>query len=68
MSAAATIVVIVARTKKALKEAGATSERTAKAPMELGLNERWLKTSSRAGVAVTKDGRYYLKSKKPRKA
>ncbi len=59
----ATIVAIVVRTKRKLKEAGATSEETAKTPKELGLNERWLKTSSHAGVVATEDGRYYLVSK-----
>lgn len=63
MSGVDTIVIVVARTKKKLKEAGAVSETTAKTPKELGLSERWLKTSSRAGVSVTKDGRYYLRSK-----
>jgi hypothetical protein len=63
MSGSATIVVIVARTKRKLKEAGATSEETAKAPKELDLNERWLKMSAHAGVVATQDGRYYLISK-----
>jgi len=66
MSGDATIVVVVTRTKERLKEAGATSEATAKTPKELGLAKRWLITSSHAGVAVTKDGRYYLSSKKPK--
>ena len=52
------------RTKKALKEAGATSEETAKTPKELKLDERWLKMSADtiipSGVFATKDGRYYL--------
>ena len=43
MSGIATIVAIVARTKRKLKEAGATSEETAKTPKELDLNEKWLK-------------------------
>jgi hypothetical protein len=64
MSGDATLVVVVARAKQKLAEAGAISEKTAKTPKELGLNERWLKTSARAGVAVTKDGRYYLANKK----
>ena len=54
---------IIALTKKKLKEVGATSEETAKTPKELGLDERWLKTSKTAGVASS-DGKYYLKSKK----
>jgi hypothetical protein len=52
------------RTKKTLKEAGATSEETAKTPDELNLDERWLKMSTNtiipSGVVATKDGRYYL--------
>ena len=52
------------RTKKALNEAGATSEETAKTPKELKLDERWLKMSANtiipSGVVATKDGRYYL--------
>jgi len=63
-----TIVVIVARTKQRLKAAGAISSKTAKTPQELGLNERWLKTSARAGVAATRDGRYYLTAKKQKKS
>lgn len=63
MSGSATIVVIVARTKRKLKEAGATSEETARTPKELDLNERWLKMSAHAGVVATQDGRYYLISK-----
>lgn len=63
MSGSATIVTIVARTKKKLKEVGATSEETAKTPKELGLQERWLKMSAHTGVIATKDGRYYLTSK-----
>jgi len=63
MSGSATIVVIIARTKKKLKEAGATSAKTAKTPKALGLRERWLKMSAHAGVIETKDGRYYLTSK-----
>ena len=60
MSGVDTIVIIVSRTKKNLEEMGAVSEETAKTPKELNLEERWLKTSSNAGVKVTKDGRYYL--------
>jgi hypothetical protein len=58
---------VLERTIKALKEAGATSEKTAKTPKELKLDEKWLKMSANtiipSGVAVTKDGRYYLISK-----
>jgi hypothetical protein len=58
---------ILERTIKALKEAGATSEETAKTPKELKLDEKWLKMSANtiipSGVAATKDGRYYLISK-----
>jgi hypothetical protein len=60
MAGSATIVAIVARTKQKLKEAGATSEETAKTPKELDLNEKWLKMSSHAGVVATEDGRYYI--------
>jgi hypothetical protein len=59
---AAVITVIVVRTKRKLKEAGAISEETAKTPKELDLKERWLKASTHAGVVATKDGRYYLAS------
>jgi len=38
--------IILERTKKALKEAGATSEETAKTPKELKLDESWLKMSA----------------------
>jgi len=52
------------RIKQALKEAGATSEETAKTPTELNLDERWLKMSANtlmpSGVIATKDGRYYI--------
>ena len=58
---------IVERTIRALKEAGAISEETAKTPKELKLDEKWLKMSANtiipSGVAATKDGRYYLISK-----
>jgi hypothetical protein len=58
---------VLERTKKALKEAGATSEENAKTPKELKLDEKWLKMSANtiipSGVATTKDGRYYLISK-----
>ena len=62
---------VLERTKKTLKEAGATSEETAKTPEELKLDERWrvawLKMSANtiipSGVIATKDGRYYLISK-----
>jgi len=57
---------VLERTIKALKEAGATSEETAKTPKELKLDERWLKMSANtiipSGVVATKDGRYYLLS------
>jgi hypothetical protein len=64
MAGSATIVAIVARAKRKLKEAGATSEETAKTPKELDLNEKWLKMSAHAGVVATQDGRYYIISKK----
>jgi len=58
---------VLERTIKALKEAGATSEETAKTPKELKLDEKWLKMGANtiipSGVAATKDGRYYLISK-----
>jgi len=63
LSGSATITVIVARTKRKLKEAGATSEETAKTPKELDLNEKWLKMSAHAGVAATQNGKYYIISK-----
>ena len=63
MSGSATITVIVARSKRKLKEVGATSEETAKTPKELDLDEKWLKMSAHAGVVATKDGKYYLASK-----
>jgi hypothetical protein len=57
---------VLERCKKALKEAGATSEETAKTPKELKLDEKWLKMSANtiipSGVVATKDGRYYLTS------
>ena len=57
---------VLERTKKALNEAGATSEETAKTPKELKLDERWLRMSANtiipSGVVATKDGRYYLLS------
>ena len=37
---------VLERTKEALKEAGATSEETAKTPKELELDEKWLKMSA----------------------
>ena len=64
MSGSATITVVVARAKRKLKEVGATSEETVKTPKELALDEKWLKMSAHAGVVATKDGRYYLTSKK----
>jgi hypothetical protein len=58
---------VLERTIKALKEAGATSEETAKTPEDLKLDEKWLKMSANtiipSGVVTTKDGRYYLISK-----
>ena len=58
---------VLERTKKTLKEAGATSEETAKTPKELKLDKKWLKMSANtiipSGVFATKDGRYYLISK-----
>ena len=68
MAVAASAAWILERTKKALKEAGATSEETAKTPEELELDERWclawLKMSANtiipSGVVATKDGRYYV--------
>jgi hypothetical protein len=58
---------VLERTIKTLKEAGATSEETAKTPKELELDEKWLKMSANtiipSGVVTTKDGRYYLISK-----
>ena len=59
---------VLERTIKALKEAGATSEETAKTSEELKLDEKWLKMSANtiipSGVVTTKDGRYYLIGKK----
>jgi hypothetical protein len=58
---------VLDRTIKTLKEAGATSEETAKTPKELNLDEKWLKMSANtiipSGVVTTKDGRYYLMGK-----
>ncbi len=58
---------VLERTTKALKDAGATSEETAKTPKELNLDAKWLKMSANtiipSGVVTTKDGRYYLVSK-----
>jgi hypothetical protein len=55
---------VLERTKKTLKEEGATSEETAKTPNELNLDEKWLKMSATtiipSGVVATKNGRYYL--------
>ncbi|MFX0202957.1 MAG: hypothetical protein ACFFCW_43190 [Candidatus Hodarchaeota archaeon] len=66
-TAAVGAAIILERTKKALKEAGATSEETAKTSKELKLDERWLKMSANtiipSSVVATKDGRYYLISK-----
>jgi hypothetical protein len=64
MAVAAYAAWIVERTKKALKEAAATSEETAKTAKELKLDEKWLKMSANtiipSGVVATTDGRYYL--------
>ena len=64
MAVAAGAAHILELTKKALKEAGATSEETAQSPKELNLDEKWLKMSANtiipSGVVATKDGRYYL--------
>ena len=64
MAVAAYAAWILERTTQTLKEAGATSEETAKAPNELNLDERWLKMSANtiipSGVVATKDGRYYI--------
>ena len=64
MAAAAYAAWVLERTKKALKEAGASSEETAKTSKELKLDERWLKMGANtiipSGVVATKDGRYYL--------
>jgi hypothetical protein len=58
---------VLERTIKALREAGAISEETAKTPKELNLDEKWLKMSANtiipSGVVTTKDGRYYFISK-----
>lgn len=59
----ATIVVIIERTKRKLKEVGAVTENTARTPTDLGLEERWLRMSGGAGVIATSDGRYYLRAK-----
>ena len=67
MAVAAYAAWVLESTRKALKEAGATSEETAKTPKELKLDERWLKMSANtivpSGVVATKDGRYYLINK-----
>ena len=67
MAVAAYAAWVLERTVKALKEAGATSEETAKTPKELELDEKWLKMSANtiipSGVVATKDGRYYLVGK-----
>ncbi len=67
MAVAAYAAWVLERTKDALKEAGATSEETAKTPKQLKLDERWLKMSANtiipSGVIATRDGRYYLVSK-----
>jgi len=58
---------VLERSKKALKEAGATSQENAKTPKELKLDEKWLKMSVNtiipSGIVATKNGRYYLMKK-----
>jgi hypothetical protein len=58
---------VLERTRRVLRETGATSEETAKTPKELELDEEWLKMSANtimpSGVVATKDGRSYLISK-----
>ena len=58
---------VLERTIKALKEAGAISEETAKTPKELNLDEKWLRMSANtiipSRVVTTKDGRYYFTGK-----
>ena len=67
MAVAAYAAWVLERTKKVLKEMGATSEESAKTPKELKLEEKWLKMCANtiipSGVIATKDGRYYLISK-----
>ena len=64
MAVAAYAAWVLERTITTLKEAGATSEETAKTPEELTLDEKWLKMSANtlipSGIVATKDGRYYL--------
>ena len=59
---------VLERTIEVLKNAGATSEETAKTSKELNLDEKWLEMSANtiipSGVVTTKDGRYYFTSKK----
>jgi hypothetical protein len=68
MAVAAYAAWVLERTKKALEEAGAISEETAKTSKELKLDEKWLKMSANtiipSGVVATKDRRYYLIRKK----
>ncbi len=59
----ATVVIVIERAKKRLKEVGALTPESAKTAKELGLEELWLKAGARAGVTATHDGRYYLRSK-----
>lgn len=61
----ATFVVIIEKTEQRLKEVGAITAQTARTPSDLGLEERWLKTSANAGAGVlaTGDGRYYLSAR-----
>jgi len=62
---------VLERSKKALKEAGATSQENAKTPKELKLDEKWLKMSVNtiipSGIVATKNGRYYLMKKNEKK-
>jgi hypothetical protein len=51
---------VAAKTRRTLKEAGATSEETAKTPEELGLPKKWLRLPD---VVETSDGRYYIKTR-----
>ena len=67
MAVAAYAAWVLERSKKALKEAGATSQENAKTPKELKLDEKWLKMSANtiipSGIVATKNGRYYLMKK-----
>ena len=71
MAVAAYAAWVLERSKKALKEAGATSQENAKTPKELKLDEKWLKMSVNtiipSGIVATKNGRYYLMKKNEKK-